>query len=150
MQHHPSVSAVSATLFRLFSYFFFFLANTYAVGRSSTRCRFINSTQMSRWGWVNFDWADGGDIWQDRLPHDGEATVVKQCKMVKAKGTGTRCMVGLPAPALLPPTPSQSPQGTPALPLACARFRGVTRCLRHAVPLCPVLSPLSGSFLCVT
>lgn len=38
--------------------------------------------------------SDGASIWQNTLPgHNGEAVVVEQCRLVKAKGTGTRCMV---------------------------------------------------------
>lgn len=48
----------------------------------------------SRWGWINYDWSDAYNVWQNELPaHMNEATLVKQCQMVKAEGTGTRCMV---------------------------------------------------------
>jgi hypothetical protein len=48
---------------------------------------------MAAWGLVTFDWADGGDIWQNQHPHMNEALLTEQCKMVKAEGTGTKCMV---------------------------------------------------------
>lgn len=54
---------------------------------------FIAPENASRWGWVNFDWSDANAIWQNEFPHPNEATLVKQCRMVKAFGTGTRCMV---------------------------------------------------------
>ena len=41
-------------------------------------------------GLVTFDWADGGDIWQDVHPHDNEEVLMEQCKRVKALGTGAR------------------------------------------------------------
>ena len=37
---------------------------------------------------MTFDWADGGDIWQDVHPHDNEEVLMEQCKRVKALGTG--------------------------------------------------------------
>ena len=37
---------------------------------------------------MTFDWADGGDIWQDVHPHDNEEVLMEQCKHVKALGTG--------------------------------------------------------------
>ncbi len=39
-------------------------------------------------GLVTFDWADGGDIWQDVHPHNNEEVLMEQCKRVKALGTG--------------------------------------------------------------
>jgi hypothetical protein len=54
---------------------------------------FADPVNASQWGWINFDWSDGGDLWQNSHPHDNEAVLVKQCQMVKALGTGTRCMV---------------------------------------------------------
>jgi hypothetical protein len=54
----------------------------------------MDPKNMSQWGLINFDWADASNIWQDTLPdHNNEAVLVEQCKMVKAEGTGTRCMV---------------------------------------------------------
>lgn len=47
----------------------------------------------SQWGMVNFDWADGASIWQNVHPHNDEATLVEQCRRVKALGTGTKCFV---------------------------------------------------------
>ena len=37
---------------------------------------------------MTFDWADGGDIWQDVHPHNNEEVLMEQCKRVKALGTG--------------------------------------------------------------
>jgi hypothetical protein len=54
---------------------------------------FVDSKNASRWGWINFDWSDANAVWQNNHPHDNEAVLVEQCKMVKAEGTGTRCMV---------------------------------------------------------
>jgi len=54
---------------------------------------FTNPINASRWGWVNFDWSDASSFWQDTHPHNNEALLVEQCKMVKALGTGTKCMV---------------------------------------------------------
>ena len=54
---------------------------------------FTDPVNASRWGWINFDWSDANGLWQDTHPHDNEAVLVKQCSMVKARGTGTRCMV---------------------------------------------------------
>ena len=42
---------------------------------------------------MTFDWSDANALWQDTPPHNNEAVLVEQCKMVKAEGTGTRCMV---------------------------------------------------------
>ena len=55
---------------------------------------FYNLSVAGRWGWLNFDWSDGSNFWQDALPqHDNEAVMVKQCSMIKELGTGTRCFV---------------------------------------------------------
>lgn len=48
---------------------------------------------MAAWGLVTFDWADGGGIWQNQHPHMNEAVLLEQCRLVKAEGTGTKCMV---------------------------------------------------------
>ena len=54
---------------------------------------FFPAINASRWGWITFDWSDANKVWQDQHPHGNEAVLVQQCKMVKAEGTGTRCMV---------------------------------------------------------
>ena len=46
-------------------------------------------------GLVTFDWADGGDIWQDVHPHDNEEVLMEQCKHVKALGTGATADLSL-------------------------------------------------------
>ena len=47
-------------------------------------------------GLVTFDWADGGDIWQDVHPHDNEEVLMEQCKRVKALGTGATTWIATP------------------------------------------------------
>ena len=54
---------------------------------------YFPALNASRWGWLNFDWSDANRVWQDEHPHPNEAVMVKQCQMVVAEGTGTRCMV---------------------------------------------------------
>ena len=54
---------------------------------------FFPAKNASRWGWINFDWSDVSAVWQDQHPHPNEALLVKQCQMVVAEGTGTKCMV---------------------------------------------------------
>ena len=46
-------------------------------------------------GLVTFDWADGGDIWQDVHPHNNEEVLMEQCKRVKALGTGATADLSL-------------------------------------------------------
>ena len=54
---------------------------------------FVAPKNASRWGWVNFDWSDANAIWQNEFPHMNEQVLVEQCRLVKAEGTGTKCMV---------------------------------------------------------
>ena len=64
-------------------------------------------------GLVTFDWADGGDIWQDVHPHDNEEVLMEQCKRVKALGTGARPPIAF---AQLLIRPSQSFRQLPVAP----------------------------------
>jgi|EP01046_Picozoa_sp_COSAG06_P012845 hypothetical protein len=53
------------------------------------RCWLLTALAVS----FSFDWSDANKAWQDQHPHPNEAVLVKQCQMVTAEGTGTRCMV---------------------------------------------------------
>jgi hypothetical protein len=67
-------------------------AHTHTHTHTHTPSRYMDPIAASRWGWVNFDWADGSDIWQDTFPHNDEAvrTTLSDCS---------------------PPSASQSSQG---------------------------------------
>ena len=54
---------------------------------------FYDPHKAAGWGMVTFDWSIGFDQWKHISPHPGEAALLEQCRMVKAVGTGTRCMV---------------------------------------------------------
>jgi hypothetical protein len=55
---------------------------------------FYDTEKASQWGVITMDWQDGAALWQDALPgHTGEAVLVEQCRRIKARSTGTRCMV---------------------------------------------------------
>lgn len=54
---------------------------------------FYNAEKAASWGMVTFDWSIGFDQWRQTLPHPGEAWLLEQCRLVKALGTGTRCLV---------------------------------------------------------
>ena len=47
----------------------------------------------SAWGLVTYPWNLNNSEWQNVHPHRGEQVMARQCALVKAHGTGTRCMV---------------------------------------------------------
>jgi hypothetical protein len=49
--------------------------------------------KAAAWGLVTFGWDINADWWQNVHPHPGEEAMAKQCRGVKAQGTGSRCMV---------------------------------------------------------
>lgn len=61
----------------------------------STAVSNIDNTpeEGSTWGLVTYPWDLNSSYWQDVHPHPGEAVMTRQCELVKAHGTGTRCMV---------------------------------------------------------
>ena len=66
----------------------------WALNLSTAVSNIVNTPdEGSAWGLVTYPWNLNASYWQDVHPHPGEATMARQCQLVKALGTGTRCMV---------------------------------------------------------
>jgi hypothetical protein len=66
----------------------------WALNLSTAVSNIVNTPEEgSAWGLVTYPWNLNMSYWQDVHPHPGEAAMTRQCELVKALGTGTRCMV---------------------------------------------------------
>ena len=77
---------------------------TYQLNRS-TICQpgntdgFLDAKAAARWGLISLDWSIAGRVWMKGCPHTaasnttGQATLVEQCRQIKAVDPTTKCLV---------------------------------------------------------